>query len=66
MAALDQPFDVLRTILEAGDAVHARAALRQLLQVSEFGADTVESMPLRFFNQEYADKIRAQNDLVDG
>lgn len=66
VAALDQPFEVLRTILQAGDAVQARAALRELLHVSEFGADAVESMPLRLFNPEYANKIRTQSKLADG
>ncbi len=60
VAALDQPFDVLRTILEADNAVHARAALRELLHVNESGADAVESMPLRFFNPEYATNLRGQ------
>lgn len=64
VAALDQPFDVLRTILEAGDAVRARAALRELLHVSELGADAIESMPLRFFNPEYATKLRGQLSVL--
>ncbi|WP_435084716.1 hypothetical protein [Gordonia hongkongensis] len=66
VAALDQPFEVLHTILQAGDGVQARAALRELLHVSEFGADAVESMPLRLFNPEYANKIRTQSKLADG
>lgn len=66
VAALDQPFDVLRTILEADDAVHARAALRELLHVNEFGADAVEGMPLRLFNPEYAHKLRGHNELAGG
>ena len=66
VAALDRPFDVLRTIRETRDAVHARAALRELLQVSEFGADAVESMPLRFFNPEYANKLRGQSEVIGG